>query len=160
MSWLPRVAERTRERISREFDNLGPDACIAEALDDLRRSNPEVLDMASRCAADLGDPARLMGGFAMFYRLLVAETRLLRFESLPRVSAETRERVARQIDEQGAGAFTHEAIAGLERTNPELLRMAHVFSSQQTNYLATMQGFALLYTSLLAQAAADRTTLH
>jgi hypothetical protein len=160
MSWLPRVGERTRERVSREFDNLGPDACVAEVLDELRRGNPELLDMASRCAADLGDPARLMGGFAMFYRLLVAEARLLRFESLPRVSAETRERVARQIDEQGAEAFTHEAVAGLERTNPELLRMAHVFSSQQKNYLATMQGFALLYTSLLAQAAADRTTLH
>src|SRR5688572_98814 len=59
MSWLPRVGERTRERVSREFDNLGPDACIAEILDELRRSNPEVLDMASRCAADLGDAAQL-----------------------------------------------------------------------------------------------------
>ena len=28
MSVLPRVTDFTRERISREFDNLGPDVCM------------------------------------------------------------------------------------------------------------------------------------
>ena len=48
MSVLPRVTELTRERISREFDDLGPDACMAEIQADLRQHNPELLDMASR----------------------------------------------------------------------------------------------------------------
>ena len=162
MSWLPRVDERTRERVSREFDNLGPEACIAEILDELRRNNPEVLDMASRCAADLGDPAQLMVGFGMFYRLLAAEARALRFEVLPRVSAQTRGRVARTIDEKGVEAFTRDAIAELERSNPELLQMAHSFASRQAgaNYLAAMQGFALLHACLLAQVADDAATVH
>ena len=51
MSVLPRVTELTRERISREFDDLGPDACMAEIKADLRQHNPELLDMASRWAA-------------------------------------------------------------------------------------------------------------
>lgn len=160
MSWLPLVAEHTRERVSREFDNLGPEACIAEITEDLRRTNPEILDMAARCAADVGDPAGLMVGFCMFYRLLVAESRLLRFEALPRVTAETRDRIVQEIDGKGARAFTEDALAELERGNPELLQMAHHFSSRQRDYLGTMQGFALLYASLLAQAAADAATLH
>jgi hypothetical protein len=158
MSWLPVVAERTRERVCREFDNLGPEACIAEITEDLRRNNPELLHMASRCAADLG--AQAMVGFGMFYRLLVTEAQAWRFRALPRVTPETRERVARQIGEKGTAAFTREALADLERTNPELLQMAHSFSSRQGDYLAAMQGFALLHASLLAQAAADGATLH
>jgi hypothetical protein len=160
MSWLPLVAEHTRERVSREFDNLGPEACVAEITENLRRTNPEILDMAARCAADVGDTTALMVGFGMFYRLLVAESQLLRFEALPRVTAETRDRIVQQIAEKGAKDFTEEALAELERTNPELLQMAHHFSSRQKDYLATMQGFALLYASLLAQAAADGATLH
>ena len=73
MSSLPRIAEYTRERIAREFDSLGPDACLEEILLDLRQNNPELLDMASKCAADVGNPSSIMVGFGMFYRLLVAE---------------------------------------------------------------------------------------
>ena len=47
MSALPRVAESTREQIAREFDDLGPDACIAEISEHLRDNNPEWLYMAS-----------------------------------------------------------------------------------------------------------------
>ena len=36
----------TRERISREFDNLGPDACVTDIAAAMRRHNPELLDMA------------------------------------------------------------------------------------------------------------------
>lgn len=48
MRVLPRVTELTRERISREFDEFGPDACMAEIKADLHQHNPELLDMASR----------------------------------------------------------------------------------------------------------------
>ena len=55
LSALPRVTETTRERISREFDNLGPDACVMDIAAAMRGHNPELLDMAQRCAADLLD---------------------------------------------------------------------------------------------------------
>ena len=60
MSVLPRVTEHTRERISREFDDLGPEACMAEIRADLQRHNPELLDMASRWAGDGGETKSLM----------------------------------------------------------------------------------------------------
>jgi hypothetical protein len=55
--------------------------------------------------------------------------------ALPRVSRETRARRAAEIDEKGAEDFTKEAIAELERNNPELLQMAHSFAAGSTNYL-------------------------
>jgi hypothetical protein len=67
--------------------------------------------------------------------------------------------VVKQIHERGAAAFTRDALAALEQANPELLQMAHRFSSRQRNYLGTMQGFALLYACLAAQAAEDRAVL-
>ena len=73
MSALPRVAESTREQITREFDDVGPDACVAEISAHLREHNPEWLYMAAKCAGDVGDPQRIMGGFCMFYRLLIAQ---------------------------------------------------------------------------------------
>jgi hypothetical protein len=53
-----------------------------------------------------------------------------------------------------------EAIDELEKTNPELLQMAHNCASELGNYLHAMQGFALLYKSLLIQSRAERTRLH
>lgn len=50
-------------------------------------------------------------------------------------------------------------IAELETQNPELLQVGHNFASMQPNYLPVMQGFALLYKSLLEQAVAERTLL-
>jgi hypothetical protein len=81
-------------------------------------------------------------------------------DALPRVSSETRDRVVKEIGRQGTEAFTRRAIEELERSNPELLAMAHNFSSRHKDYLGTMQGFALLYACLAAQAAADRASLH
>ena len=96
MSVLPRVTELTRERISREFDDLGPDACMAEIQADLRQHNPELLDMASRWAAG-GEASSLMTAFGMFYRLLAAEARAPLDSSslypLPRVSVEVRDAI-------------------------------------------------------------------
>jgi len=158
LSSLPRVTEATRERISREFDNLGPDACVSEIAAAMRRHNPELLDMAQRCAADLGAAQDLMAGFAMFYRLLAAEaaTDL----ALPRVTPQTRGRIVQEIEQKGSEAFTHAALEQMERGNPELLQMAHGFATRQKHYLAMMQGLALVYASLVAQAADDRAVLH
>ena len=71
---LPRVTERTRERVAREFDDLGPDVCMNSIMRDLQRHNPELLDMASKWANDVGAADRIITAFGMFYRLLSAET--------------------------------------------------------------------------------------
>src|ERR1700733_15234821 len=112
MSALPRVAESTREQITREFDDAGPDACIAGISAHLREHNPEWLHMAAKCAGDVGDPQRIMGGFCMFYRLLIAQaapSRPMAIESdasaelnpLPRVTMATRTAIVDKIDQSG-----------------------------------------------------------
>jgi hypothetical protein len=73
MSSLPRVAGLTRERIAREFDDRGPDVCRTEITLDLEANNPELLAMAARCARDVGDFARILTGFYVFYRLLTTD---------------------------------------------------------------------------------------
>src|ERR1700760_3142867 len=94
MAMLPRVTEKSRELIAREFDARGPDVCMTEIVEHLRRHNPELLDMAAKWAADLDDPHKAMLGFGMFYRLLMP----VPFGAgiltpLPRVSEETRARL-------------------------------------------------------------------
>jgi hypothetical protein len=164
MPSLPRVTELTRERISREFDDVGPEACLAGITRELREHNPELLDIASKCAADVGDADRVMIGFGMFYRLLIAAAPAVAksagLSSLPRVTGETRDRVVAQIDSVGPEDFTQRSIEVLDQSNPELLQMAHNFASRHRDYLGVMQGFALLYRSLMIQAASDRTHLH
>jgi hypothetical protein len=161
MSLLPRVTEKARELVAREFDTRGPEVCMAEVIEHLERHNPELLDMAAKCARDLENPAKAMLGFSMFYRLLIWEHRATPGAyALPRVSSETRAILVAQIDAKGPGAFTTEAIAELDETNPELLQMAHNFASGLANYLDLMQGFSLLYRSLLIQSTAEPPTLH
>jgi hypothetical protein len=164
MSFLPRVTEKARELVARDFDARGPDVCMAEIVAHLERHNPEVLDMAAKCAADAGDPRKLLLGFGMFYRLLIvqlpAQTSTAATITPPRVSAETRALLVSEIDEMGTEAFTVNAIAELQESNPELLQMAHNFAANLENYLHVMQGFALLYRSLLMQSQAERATLH
>jgi hypothetical protein len=163
MSVLPRVTELTRERISREFDDLGPETCMAEIKADLRQHNPELLDMASRWAAGDGE-ASLMTAFGMFYRLLAAEAHALlnpgSLYPLPRVSIEVRDDIVERIDRTDAEAFTREAIDNLEVRNPELLQMAHGYASRRPDYGRTMQGFALLHEALLIQSRHDRVNRH
>ncbi len=55
---LPRVNEKTRELIAREFDVRGPDVCMVEIIEHLRRHNPELLDMAAKWAGDLDNPRK------------------------------------------------------------------------------------------------------
>jgi hypothetical protein len=171
MSTLPRVAEFTREQISREFDDLGPDACIAEISGHLRDNNPEWLYMATKCAGDVGDVQRIIGGFCMFYRLLIAQAApshplthnsgaRAALNPLPRVTASTRAAIVAEIDQRGTEAFIRDAIQELEDGNPELLQMAHYFASQHENYPGIMQGFALLYAALLIQSGVDRLAVH
>lgn len=174
MTLLPRVAEYTREKVSREFDSLGPDICLAEITQELRDNNPELLDMATKCATDIGASAQIMVGFCMFYRLLIAQSSAadeqwpearkqtqaipgLQLSPLPRVTQDTRELIVRDIDKKGSEGFTRDTLEELERSNPELLQMADGFASGHSDYLGVMQGFALLYGSLIAQSARDRT---
>jgi hypothetical protein len=171
MSVLPRVAESTREQITREFDDVGPDACVAEISAHLRENNPEWLYMAAKCAGDVGDPRRIMSGFCMFYRSLIAQaapSHPMTMESgapaelnpLPRVTATTRAEIVAKIDKSGADAFIHDALQDLDDGNPELLQMAHYFASAHDDYLGVMQGFALLYTALRIQSETDRLSVH
>jgi hypothetical protein len=158
---LPCVTHDTRERTARELDDRGPEACLAETLEDLRDNNPEILDMASKCAASFGErSASIMLELCVFYRLLSAEfagmdpaLRLL--APIPRVNARTRDHIVEQIDDMGVNAFTMSAVEHLERHNPELLQMANASATREGTYLPLMQGFALLYKALLEQAVAD-----
>jgi hypothetical protein len=137
---------------------------MAEIIEHLEQHNPELLDMAAKCAADLGNPTKVMVGFCMFYRLLVGQlpgvpgARVL--TPLPRVTAQTRAQLVAEIDEKGPEAFTRDALAELEESNPELLQMAHSFASGLGDYLRAMQGFALMNKSLLIQSTAERARLH
>lgn len=158
MSGLPRITESTREQIAREFDQLGPDACVAEISAHLRRHNPEWLYMAAKCARDAGDPNRVLAGFCMFYRLMIAQA--LPGHPLPRVTEQTRAAIIATIDNRGPEVFLIDTVLQLEGLNPELLQMAHSFAADHEDYVHTMQGFALLYTALLMQSGTDRMSFH
>jgi hypothetical protein len=164
MSFVPRVTEKVRELVARDFDARGPDVCMAEIVKHLERHNPEILDMAVKCAADSDSPDKALMGFSMFYRLLIVQLSSHAGGAAlimpPRVSAETRALLVSEIDEIGTEAFIMKAIAELQESNPELLQMAHNFAAGLKNYLHVMQGFALLYKSLLMQSQEERGTLH
>jgi len=153
-----------RERLAREFDDRGPEACIAEVIADLQQHNPELLEMAIKWAKSSDDCARVMQGFGMFYRLILApsvpDSRASSLNPLPRVTPLTRDEIVAQIDEIGSELFTMNGVAELEAQNPELLQMAHNFASTRPDYLRVMQGFVLFYKSLAHQAVVDRFTLH
>jgi hypothetical protein len=163
MSLLPRVSEKDRELVCQEFDTRGPAVCMVEVIEHLQRENPEFIDMAARCAADSRNPAKLMVGVGMFYRLLVMSQPASGtggLMPLPRVSPQARDQLVAEIDTMGSGDFTRRALADLEVKNPELFQMAHSFASAQAEYLHAMQGFALLYRSLVIQATIERRRLH
>jgi hypothetical protein len=160
------VSERTREQVASKFDDLDAERYVQQIVADLRNNNPELLDMAEKCARDVGDPERILAGYCMFYRLLTAQADADRgvsgtaLSALPWVTVDTRAALVREIDEVGSQAFTVETLDHLEWHNPELLQMAHHFASGQTEYLGVMQGFALLWASLAKQHRMDRIHLH
>src|SRR4051812_47984472 len=114
MSSLPHVTDVAREKVAREFDDLGPEACTAEIVSLLERRNPELLEMISNCARDIQNPARILTSFAIFYRLLeVAACESeggIELNQLPRVAPETRDLLIKVIDERGPEAFTMDTI--------------------------------------------------
>lgn len=162
MSIVPRVTALVRERVCREFDNRGPDACIVDAMTEMERTNPELLKLAKERASALGTPSRLMSGFAMFYCLLMRAwpTREEHLSALPQVTVDTLRRVEAVLRQQGSKAFLADTLDDLERNNPELLAMTHAFAERQADYLGVMQAFALLYRALVDQSDADRAYLH
>jgi hypothetical protein len=166
---LPLVTPLTREKISRDLDDRGPDSCMAETLQELRETNPELLDIATKCGASFGERSRqVMLELCVFYRLLRAEYNALHphqrlLSPFPRVTPQIRHRVVEQIDDQGLDAFTMRVIEDLERHNAELLQMAHNFATRSADYLPLMQAFSLVYTALSQQAADDsvpRSAVH
>ena len=151
---LPSVHEFMWERVARDFDDVGPEACMAEILDDLLVNNPHYLEMAARSARDFGEPDRVLTGFGMFYRIL--ELAALELGgTLPRITPETRDVVTAMISEFGDEQFVLLATETLSRENPCLLQMADGFASRHSDYLGIMAGFALLYNSLSAQLVAE-----
>lgn len=164
MTSLPRVTVTTREHVSREFDERGPVAATARTVQLLAQGNPELLDMLNKCVRDIGDTEKTLAGFCMFYRLLLVQSSSVNggteLHPLPRVTPETRKLLVSKIDERGAEAFVMEAIESLERYNPELLQMAHLFAARHRDYLMVMQGFALLYQALALQLSFDWRRMH
>jgi hypothetical protein len=151
---LPVVHEVLWERVARDFDDVGPEACLAEILDDLLAYNPHYLEMALRCARDIGDPQRILTGLAMFYRILYLAARE-RGGVPPRITLETRDVIASMIGEFGDEQFVLLATETLQTENPCLLQMADSFASRHHDYLGIMQGFVMLYKALSAQAVID-----
>jgi hypothetical protein len=160
--FLPCVSVITRERIARELDDRGPEACLTETLQELSVGNPEILDMATKCAASFGhSSAKILLELCVFYRLLSEEFRathpaLRALAPIPRVTQATRDKIVSDIDQHGVDAFTLKAVEHLEQQNPELLQMANGSATRLGRYLPVMQGFALVYRALVEQAAADR----
>ncbi len=148
---LPLIDLRLWERVARDFDDVGPDACISEIFDELLAHNPHYLEMALRSARDVGDPEGMFAGFAMFYRILSLGA-CERGSVLPRITPETRDAIAALAGECGDAQFVMLATDTLRAENPCLMQMADGFASRHEDYLGIMQAFALLYKSLSAQA--------
>lgn len=152
---LPRINERLWERVARDFDDVGPEACMAEILDDLLAHNPHYLEMALRAAHNARDPDRALTGFGMFYRILSLGARD-RGRPLPRITPVTRDAIAALVGECGEAQFVMLATETLREENPCLMQMADSFASGHDDYLGIMQAFVLLYKSLSAQGVTDR----
>lgn len=157
MPTLPPVSERHWERVVRDFDDVGPQACVAEIVEDLRKENPHYLAIARRCASDAADEARAFTGFAKFYRILALDARE-RNTSVPRITAQTLDVVDALLEELGEERFIVLATETLCGENPSLSQMADSFASPGHDYLTVMQGFVLLYNCLSTQAVIDGLT--
>lgn len=104
-----------------------------------------------------------MVGFAMFYRLLLAElpAKVSGRLPLPQVATETREHIVSEIEEHGSDQFNLSACDQLEEEYPSLLEMAHHFLEQDAQgYLPMMQGYCLVYRSIALQSERDCDRVH
>ena len=157
MATLPLVSQRHWERVSRDFDDVGPDACVAEIVEVLSGENPHYLAIARRCARDSADEARAFTGFAKFYRILALEARD-RGAAVPRIAAQTLDVIDTLIEEFGEERLIALATEMLCEENPHLAQMADSFASGRRDYLTVMKGFVLLYKCLSVQAMIDGLT--
>ena len=157
MATLPLVSQRHWERVSRDFDDVGPDACVAEIVEVLSGENPHYLAIARRCARDSADEARAFTGFAKFYRILALDARE-QGVAVPRITAQTLDVIDTLIEEFGEERFIVLATEMLCEENPILAQMSESFASRQQDFLTVMQGFVLLYKCLSVQAMIDGLT--
>ena len=74
---------------------------------------------------------------------------------LPRVTALTRERMARKFDRSGPDACIAEITADLKQHNPELLDMILKCATGLGNRSKVLQGLGMFYRLMLAQSWTD-----
>ena len=154
MPSVPLVSEDHWERVARDFEDVGPEACIADIVDELRTDNPHYLAIARRCAHDALDEAGALTGFLKFYRILAFGARD-RGELVPRIAPQSLDVVDTLIVEFGEDRLVTLAAETLCEENGCLAAMAHGFASRSSDYLVVMQGFAALYYCLSVQATID-----
>lgn len=151
MPSVPLVSEDHWERVARDFDDIGPEACVGQIVAELRTDNPHYLAIARRCARDAVDEAGTFAGFAKFYRILALCARD-RGEPVPRIAPQTLDVVDTLVAEFGEDRFVALAAETLCEENACLAAMAHGFASRSSDYLMVMQGFAVLYNCISVQA--------
>ena len=71
---LPRVSLATRDAIVREIEDKGAEGFTFEALDEMERANPELLQMAHGFASRQRSYLGMMQGFALIYASLTAQS--------------------------------------------------------------------------------------
>jgi hypothetical protein len=111
---------------------------MAEILADLCRNNPELLDIASRCATSVGNAVRAMQAFGVFYRLMIGD------------------RLVAEIDREGPERFVLGILGEFEWQNPELLHSLHALSSRLPDPFGAAQGLALFYRAVAVGATVGR----
>lgn len=74
LSPLPRVSEDARLIIVERIQAEGADRFCLNAIEEMRQSNPELLQMAHHFASDRSDYAQVMGGFALLYATLLVQS--------------------------------------------------------------------------------------
>lgn len=76
LSPLPRVSDEARIMIVERIDSEGEEAFSLNAMGEMDRSNPELLQMADYFASDRADYAQVMRGFALLYATLQLQSDL------------------------------------------------------------------------------------
>jgi hypothetical protein len=71
---LPRVSRATRDAIARRIAEEGAEGFTFEAIDEMERANPELLQMAHGFASRQRSYLGMMQGFALIYAALSAQS--------------------------------------------------------------------------------------
>jgi hypothetical protein len=70
---LPRVEPETRDLLVKKIDEQGTEGFVIDAIDDLEKNNPDLLQMAHTFASRRTDYLPVMQGFALIYRSLALQ---------------------------------------------------------------------------------------